>query len=99
MYFLRFLRWSAPVGPPRGSRERIASSVHPFGREFLSDHGIAGWQVGVHVVGRTLSYFQAVHQEADVVSENVDAIRAMLKLEKDGRRSIAKTDKSLGIGA
>ena len=53
---------------------------------------------GVHVVGNTLYYFQAVHQESDVVPENVDCIRAMLGLEKDAKRSMAKTDKSLGIG-
>jgi glyceraldehyde-3-phosphate dehydrogenase (NAD(P)) len=53
----------------------------------------------VHVVGKTLYYFQAVHQESDVVPENVDAFRAMLGLEKDGKRSVAKTDKSLGITA
>ncbi len=59
----------------------------------------AVWRDGVHVVdGKRLYYFQAVHQESDVVPENVDAIRALLELEKDGRRSMEKTDRSLGIG-
>ena len=57
------------------------------------------WEDGVHVVGNTLYSFQAVHQESDVVPEKVDAIRAMLELERDGKASMAKTDKSLGIGA
>jgi len=39
----------------------------------------------------------AVHQEAIVVPENIDAIRAMFELERDGFKSIEKTDKSLGI--
>jgi len=57
------------------------------------------WRDGVHVVdGKRLYYFQAVHQESDVVPENVDAIRAMLELEKNGRKSMEKTDRSLGIG-
>ncbi len=51
----------------------------------------------MHVVDGTLYYFQAVHQEADVVPENVDAIRAMLELETDRGASIRKTDLSLGI--
>src|SRR3989454_789266 len=60
---------------------------------------IAVWRDGVHVVdGKRLYYFQAVHQESDVVPENIDAIRAMLELEKDGRKSMEKTDRSLGIG-
>lgn len=59
---------------------------------------IAVWEDGVHVVGgNNLYYFQAVHQESDVVPENVDAIRALLKLETEGRRSMEKTDRSLGI--
>lgn len=58
---------------------------------------IAVWEDGVNVEGRSLYYFQAVHQEADVVPENVDAIRAMMELETDKRESIRKTDLSLGI--
>src|SRR2546422_2818858 len=60
---------------------------------------IAVWRDGVHVLdGKRLFYFQAVHQESDVVPENVDAIRALLEIQKDGRKSMDKTDKSLGIG-
>jgi len=32
------------------------------------------------------------------VPENVDAIRALMELQKDGRKSMEKTDQSLGIG-
>ncbi|MBU4223296.1 MAG: glyceraldehyde-3-phosphate dehydrogenase, partial [Euryarchaeota archaeon] len=42
-------------------------------------------------------FFQAIHQESDVVPENVDAIRALLKMEKDGMRSIKKTNKAIGM--
>ena len=56
------------------------------------------WKDGVKVVENTLYYYQAVHQESDVVPENVDCIRAMMKLENDPMRSIHKTDKALGIG-
>ncbi|MFQ5907322.1 MAG: type II glyceraldehyde-3-phosphate dehydrogenase [Thermoplasmata archaeon] len=58
---------------------------------------IAVWEDGVHVRDRTLYYYQAVHQEADVVPENVDAIRAMTGLEREKEESIRKTDLSLGI--
>ncbi|NLI62869.1 MAG: type II glyceraldehyde-3-phosphate dehydrogenase [Methanosarcinaceae archaeon] len=44
-----------------------------------------------------LYMFQAIHQESDVVPENIDCIRAMLKLEKDNKKSIEKTNKALGI--
>jgi glyceraldehyde-3-phosphate dehydrogenase (NAD(P)) len=32
-----------------------------------------------------------------VVPENVDAIRSMLEMEKDNEKSIAKTNKAMGI--
>ena len=42
-----------------------------------------------------LCFFQAIHQEADVVVENVDAIRAMMGGEKDAAKSIAATNAAL----
>lgn len=56
------------------------------------------WEDGIKVVNSTLYYYQAVHQESDVIPENIDCIRAMMKLERDPLKSIKKTDRSLGIG-
>jgi len=39
----------------------------------------------------------AVHQEAIVVPENIDAIRAAMRIIEEPERSIKKTDESLGI--
>ena len=36
---------------------------------------------------------QAVHQESDVIPENIDAIRALLEMESDNEKSIAKLTK------
>lgn len=58
---------------------------------------IAVWQDGIKVKDNTLFYYQAVHQESDVVPENIDCIRSMMKLESDGMKSIQKTNSSLGI--
>jgi glyceraldehyde-3-phosphate dehydrogenase (NAD(P)) len=55
------------------------------------------WEDGVRVVGKMLYYYQAVHQESDVVPENVDCIRSMCKMEEDASASISKTNKALGI--
>ena len=44
-----------------------------------------------------LCFFQAIHQEADVVVENVDAIRAMMGGEKNGTVSIKTTNDALGF--
>jgi glyceraldehyde-3-phosphate dehydrogenase (NAD(P)) len=60
---------------------------------------IAVWADGVKVEGRKLWYYQAVHQESDVVPENVDCIRSMMELEVDPARSMTITDETLGIPA
>ncbi len=57
----------------------------------------AVWADGFKVEGQTLYYSQAIHQEADVVPENVDCIRAMMRVTDDGPTSIAMTDKAMGI--
>ena len=58
---------------------------------------IAIWKDGVHSFGKKLYYYQAIHQESDVVPENIDAIRAMCELESDPSKSIQKTNGALGI--
>jgi glyceraldehyde-3-phosphate dehydrogenase (NAD(P)) len=47
--------------------------------------------------GDELYLFQAIHQESDVVPENVDAIRAVLGTA-DRRESIERTNDALGMG-
>ncbi|HKZ47823.1 MAG TPA: type II glyceraldehyde-3-phosphate dehydrogenase [Thermoplasmata archaeon] len=81
------------------STAEIMELARDLSRNRSDLYEIAVWEDGVHAHGRQLYYFQAVHQESDVVPENVDCIRAMLDLEKDGKASMAATDKSLGIGA
>ncbi|MBD3164721.1 type II glyceraldehyde-3-phosphate dehydrogenase [Candidatus Woesearchaeota archaeon] len=54
------------------------------------------WKEAVGTHGNKLLYIQAVHQESDVVCENIDAIRATMGF-KDGKKSMDMTDKSLGI--
>ncbi|MEF8852253.1 MAG: type II glyceraldehyde-3-phosphate dehydrogenase [Haloarculaceae archaeon] len=54
------------------------------------------WGESVTVEGRELYLFQAIHQEADVVPENVDALRAVADVT-DREESMARTERALGI--
>ncbi len=54
------------------------------------------WADSVSVDGDWLYLFQAIHQEAIVIPENVDAIRAM-STDLPGERSMDMTDSSLGV--
>lgn len=67
------------------------------GRERSDLYEIILWKDSVSVMGNELFYYQAVHQESDVVPENVDAIRALFQL-KEKNESIYTTDNSLKIG-
>jgi len=49
------------------------------------------------VEGKDVAFYYQVHNEAIVIPENIDAIRALSGIEHDPQKSIQKTDKSLGI--
>ena len=55
------------------------------------------WRESITVEGRDLYLFQAIHQESDVVPENIDAIRA-ITASANARESMAITDETLGVG-
>ncbi|WP_408959814.1 type II glyceraldehyde-3-phosphate dehydrogenase [Natrinema sp. 74] len=55
------------------------------------------WEESVSTVGNDLYLFQGIHQESDVVPENVDAIRAVTG-SADAEESIETTNETLGIG-
>jgi len=56
------------------------------------------WAESVTVEGRDLYLFQAIHQEADVVPENIDAVRALSERTASAAQSIRRTDEALGVG-
>ena len=76
-------------------------------KELMSDAGrpradlyeVALWEDMLKVQGSELFYAYMVDNQAIVVPETIDAIRALTKAESDGKVSIAKTDAAIGIGA
>lgn len=61
----------------------------------LWENGI--WSASISVEDGELYLFQAIHQESDVVPENIDAIRAVTD-STDAATSMELTDEALGIG-
>jgi glyceraldehyde-3-phosphate dehydrogenase (NAD(P)) len=80
-----------------GSTAEIMEYARDVGRPRGDLFEIAVWKESVNIVEGELYYMQAIHQESDVVPENVDAIRAMLEMESDSVKSIEKTNKNMGI--
>lgn len=58
---------------------------------------VAVWEDALASDGREVYLTFQVHNEAIVVPETIDCIRALTGIEPDGAASIAKTDRSLGI--
>lgn len=78
------------------STAEIMEFAKDLGRSRSDMPEIVVWKEAVGVTGNKLLYLQAIHQESDVVCENIDAIRAAMGF-KDGKKSIEKTNKALGI--
>lgn len=75
-------------------------------KELMSDAGrpradlyeVALWEDMLKVQGNELFYAYMVDNQAIVVPETVDAIRALMKAQSDAKASIARTDAAMGIG-
>jgi len=67
-------------------------------RTDLWENGVFEESVSV-LDGKEFYCFQAIHQEADVIPENIDCIRALMGTVKDPEESIRMTNKALGFVA
>ncbi|MBW2989312.1 type II glyceraldehyde-3-phosphate dehydrogenase [Candidatus Woesearchaeota archaeon] len=78
------------------STAEIMEFAKDLGRNRSDMPEIVVWKEAVGVTGNKLLYMQAIHQESDVVCENIDAIRAAAGFE-DAEASIKKTNQALNI--
>lgn len=100
---LAAFRSSARIALIRGDKGLAAlNSV----KEWMLDIGrprgdlyeVALWEDMVTVHGDELFYAYMVDNQAIVIPETIDAIRAVCTLEQDASRSMAVTNASLGVG-
>jgi glyceraldehyde-3-phosphate dehydrogenase (NAD(P)) len=74
-------------------------------KELMSDMGrprgdmweVGLWEDNLTAMGAELFYNYQVDNQAIVVPETIDAMRALTSSEQDGMASIAKTDQALGL--
>jgi glyceraldehyde-3-phosphate dehydrogenase (NAD(P)) len=67
------------------------------GRPYGDMYEVALWQDMLTVINDELFYAYVVDNQAIVIPETIDAIRALTEIETNGKISIEKTNKSLGI--
>jgi glyceraldehyde-3-phosphate dehydrogenase (NAD(P)) len=85
------------AGDGLGSTAEIIELSRDLGRPRYDLWEIAIWEESVNVVDNEVFYMQGVHQEADIILDNIDCIRAVTEVEKDAKASIQKTDKAMGV--
>lgn len=90
---IAFLRASDGVVALNSTLEMMADLGRPRGD--LWEVGL--WEDSLTVKDNELFYNYQVNNQAIVVPETIDAIRALTGIEEDGSKSIAKTDKALGL--
>ena len=90
---IAFLRAGEGVVALNSTLEMMADLGRPRGD--MWEVGL--WEDSLTVKGNELFYNYQVYNQAIVVPETIDAIRALTGIEKDGLKSIARTDKAMGL--
>jgi glyceraldehyde-3-phosphate dehydrogenase (NAD(P)) len=75
----------------------VIELMRDLGRTRTDMWEVAVWEDSMAVDNGEIYLTYQVHNEAITIPENIDAIRALAGIEKDGSQSIKKTDQSLGI--
>ena len=78
------------------STAEIMELAKDLGRSRGDMPEICVWEETVGTHGTKLFYMQAIHQESDVVPENIDCIRAMMGFE-DAQKSMDMTNTTLKL--
>lgn len=90
---IAFLRASDGIVALNSTIELMADLGRPRGD--MWEVGL--WEDSLTVTGNEVFYTYQVYNQAIVVPETIDAVRALTELERDGFESIAMTDKALGV--
>lgn len=79
------------------SNNTIKEMYLDMGRPWGDMYEVALWEDMLKVVGDELFYAYVVDNQAIVIPETIDAIRALTGIETDAAKSISKTNENLGI--
>lgn len=90
---ITFINYSDGLVSNNTIKERYLDMGRPWGDMYE----VALWQDMLKVEGNELYYAYVVDNQAIVIPETIDAIRALTGLETQAKKSIEKTNKSLGV--
>ena len=81
-----------------GALNAVKEMMADLGRPNDSLYEVALWEDMLKVEGDELFYAYMVDNQAIVIPETIDAIRALTEAERDASTSIARTNAALGVG-
>ena len=81
-----------------GALNAVKEMMADLGRPNDSLYEVARWEDMLTVEGDELFYAYMVDNQAIVIPETIDAIRALTEAERDASTSIARTNAALGVG-
>lgn len=90
---IAFVRMSDGIAALNSTIELMSDLGRPRGDMWE----VVIWEDVLTIEGNELYYTYQVDNQAIVSPENIDAIRALSGIERDGSRSIEKTDHALGV--
>lgn len=90
---ISFVNYSEGLVSSNTVKERYLDMGRPWGDMYE----VALWQDMLKVEGDELYYAYVVDNQAIVIPETIDAIRALTGIEESAEKSIRKTNESLGI--
>lgn len=88
-----FIRYSDGLSANNTVKELMLGLGRPYGDMYE----VALWEDMVKIVGDELFYAYLVDNQAIVIPETIDAVRALTGIEQNAQSSIVKTNQSLGI--
>lgn len=91
---IKFIRYDQGLVSNNTIKEMFLDMGRPWGDMYE----VAFWEDMLKVDGDELYYAYVVDNQAIVIPETIDAIRALTGIETDAHKSIEKTNESLGIG-
>lgn len=91
---IALIRYADGLPALNAVKELMADARRPRGDLYE----VALWEDMLKVQGTELFYAYMVDNQAIVVPETIDAIRALTRAEAEGKASVARTDAAMGIG-
>ena len=88
-----FIKYSDGLSANNAVKELMLGLNRPYGDMYE----VALWKDMLKVVDDELFYAYLVDNQAIVIPETIDAIRALTGIEQDAQKSIEKTNHSLGV--